>query len=102
MQIIPYQVITGNYNVSHCYRDDDNIIPYQVITGNYNPLIIGKLPALDYTIPSDNRELQPPEQGRKQQSIIPYQVITGNYNRQKVVKKNRMIIPYQVITGNYN
>ena len=34
--IIPYQVITGNYNVSHCYRDDDNIIPYQVITGNYN------------------------------------------------------------------
>ena len=34
--IIPYQVITGNYN--EYYHDNiiDVIIPYQVITGNYN------------------------------------------------------------------
>ena len=57
---------------------------------------------LNYTIPSDNRELQPvsipPEAGE----IIPYQVITGNYNCSGSASTNLTIIPYQVITGNYN
>ena len=34
----------------------------------------------DYTIPSDNRELQRFEKAEKELIIIPYQVITGNYN----------------------
>ena len=34
----------------------------------------------DYTIPSDNRELQLPNSSTLKISIIPYQVITGNYN----------------------
>ena len=34
--IIPYQVITGNYNVTDMMKDLAEIIPYQVITGNYN------------------------------------------------------------------
>ena len=33
-----------------------------------------------YTIPSDNRELQPNVIEKIQNEIIPYQVITGNYN----------------------
>ena len=56
--IIPYQVITGNYNGTLREYDLRSIIPYQVITGNYNHDIDGK-----------NKE-----------RIIPYQVITGNYN----------------------
>ncbi len=36
MIIIPYQVITGNYNLTTVYIYGDTIIPYQVITGNYN------------------------------------------------------------------
>ena len=38
--IIPYQVITGNYNVTDMMKDLAEIIPYQVITGNYNPFNI--------------------------------------------------------------
>ena len=57
--IIPYQVITGNYNWCSGYLKIDVIIPYQVITGNYN--------------------LQAPHTCG--QWIIPYQVITGNYNK---------------------
>ena len=34
--IIPYQVITGNYNGTVRYKFQFVIIPYQVITGNYN------------------------------------------------------------------
>ena len=34
----------------------------------------------DYTIPSDNRELQHTEDPEDVEEIIPYQVITGNYN----------------------
>ena len=34
--IIPYQVITGNYNISYAVQQEHQIIPYQVITGNYN------------------------------------------------------------------
>ena len=56
--IIPYQVITGNYNVNSVKYNWEKIIPYQVITGNYNKLRVHK---------SDP-------------NIIPYQVITGNYN----------------------
>ena len=35
----------------------------------------------DYTIPSDNRELQPVGEDNEKIKIIPYQVITGNYNQ---------------------
>ena len=34
--IIPYQVITGNYNRELKQYKGFRIIPYQVITGNYN------------------------------------------------------------------
>ena len=37
-------------------------------------------PVIYYTIPSDNRELQPATPDEQSASIIPYQVITGNYN----------------------
>ena len=36
--IIPYQVITGNYDHSIVCFIDVHIIPYQVITGNYDEL----------------------------------------------------------------
>ena len=55
-----------------------------------------------YTIPSDNRELQPKENAKLQEDIIPYQVITGNYNCRTTLTIQARIIPYQVITGNYN
>ena len=34
--IIPYQVITGNYDADERARARQLIIPYQVITGNYD------------------------------------------------------------------
>ena len=34
--IIPYQVITGNYDVTVATCKRTAIIPYQVITGNYD------------------------------------------------------------------
>ena len=34
--IIPYQVITGNYDYRNKAIDEEQIIPYQVITGNYD------------------------------------------------------------------
>ena len=34
--IIPYQVITGNYDMPNGYNPHEPIIPYQVITGNYD------------------------------------------------------------------
>ena len=39
--IIPYQVITGNYNLTIIFSAVTDIIPYQVITGNYN-IIVGE------------------------------------------------------------
>ena len=78
--IIPYQVITGNYNIRCSRYDNLHIIPYQVITGNYNQL----LACVFFRF------------------IIPYQVITGNYNIRCSRYDNLHIIPYQVITGNYN
>ena len=56
----------------------------------------------NYTIPSDNRELQQGIRWRKYAAIIPYQVITGNYNEASASIHALNIIPYQVITGNYN
>ena len=56
--IIPYQVITGNYDVWTVKAHTVKIIPYQVITGNY-----------------DTKD----EYGEAT-GIIPYQVITGNYD----------------------
>ena len=56
--IIPYQVITGNYDDFVRLREKKKIIPYQVITGNYDN---GCQFTLDIF-------------------IIPYQVITGNYD----------------------
>ena len=56
----------------------------------------------DYTIPSDNRELQQLLWIDVVDLIIPYQVITGNYNSEAVNALALDIIPYQVITGNYN
>ena len=55
-----------------------------------------------YTIPSDNRELQLGAVVTCDIAIIPYQVITGNYNSCAMLLVMRCIIPYQVITGNYN
>ena len=87
-------------------------------------MLDAEMTPVDYTIPSDNRELQPncvsmsgisnytiPSDNRELQlrfvffyfyEIIPYQVITGNYNRFTTGNKTPLIIPYQVITGNYN
>ena len=41
-EIIPYQVITGNYNAKNDTFKNQEIIPYQVITGNYNSNAGGK------------------------------------------------------------
>ena len=60
-----------------------------------------KLPQ-NYTIPSDNRELQLSLPALPSGIIIPYQVITGNYNGVTPDESMAFIIPYQVITGNYN
>ena len=38
--IIPYQVITGNYDTKDEYGEATGIIPYQVITGNYDSLFL--------------------------------------------------------------
>ena len=57
---------------------------------------------MDYTIPSDNRELQLNGNNYEAYAIIPYQVITGNYNKSLLRFHYAKIIPYQVITGNYN
>ena len=59
LPIIPYQVITGNYNIHKENSLIVQIIPYQVITGNYNDWNFAPINIL----------------------IIPYQVITGNYNQ---------------------
>ena len=56
----------------------------------------------NYTIPSDNRELQLNGVQLGSSGIIPYQVITGNYNPSSSNTRLPSIIPYQVITGNYN
>ena len=85
LPIIPYQVITGNYNPKLSTLLLWLIIPYQVITGNYN-LCQCLILIMNYTIPSDNRELQPVIVRATQNVIIPYQVITGNYNLWKMAK----------------
>ena len=44
------------------------------------PEAVNALALAHYTIPSDNRELQQSRSMVIQKLIIPYQVITGNYN----------------------
>ena len=44
LPIIPYQVITGNYNDWNFAPINILIIPYQVITGNYNQWSTGNGP----------------------------------------------------------
>ena len=61
--IIPYQVITGNYDGIKVFKKLTGIIPYQVITGNYDSICAVV----------------------KYGNIIPYQVITGNYDHIKIV-----------------
>ena len=78
--IIPYQVITGNYDSSFQNVPAELIIPYQVITGNYDNSAYFRNPL----------------------GIIPYQVITGNYDSTRHIRLFSKIIPYQVITGNYD
>ena len=40
LPIIPYQVITGNYDIPILLEVVNVIIPYQVITGNYDETLI--------------------------------------------------------------
>ena len=55
-----------------------------------------------YNIPSNNRELQHPDDGERISTIITYQVITGNYSPVSYFGRSIFIITYQVITGNYS
>ena len=57
---------------------------------------------INYTIPSNNRELRPKPTFFPFLKIIPYQVITGNYDKSRAKGRCGRIIPYQVITGNYD
>ena len=102
LPIIPYQVITGNYNYAKYRRTDGIIIPYQVITGNYNRCGMGKkvITIIPYQVITGNYNKE--RDMNFGQGIIPYQVITGNYNNLPVSIRTVIIIPYQVITGNYN
>ena len=100
--IIPYQVITGNYNHPETHKMFWVIIPYQVITGNYNRSCSNVFIGTDYTIPSDNRELQ-----LKLLNGIKGAYYTIPSDNRELQQKKRVIfsfqiIPYQVITGNYN
>ena len=56
----------------------------------------------NYTIPSDNRELQQWKRTRHSRNY--YTIPSDNRELQQCVKykRNLKIIPYQVITGNYN
>ena len=56
--IIPYQGLSGNYNVVSEVVTLYGIIPYQGLSGNYN--LFGK--------------------GKTLSAIIPYQGLSGNYN----------------------
>ena len=81
------------------------LIPYYTIPSNnreLQPCIRTQNPLHHYTIPSNNRELQRTNTTAESSSIIPYQVITGNYNLLPSNVRLHLIIPYQVITGNYN
>ncbi len=56
-----------------------------------------------YTIPRNNRELQPCQLcNRCERTIIPYQEIIGNYSEHVRVQHEQYIIPYQEIIGNYS
>ncbi|EEV02679.1 hypothetical protein ROSINTL182_05401 [Roseburia intestinalis L1-82] len=100
--IIPYQVITGNYNrsCSNVFIGTDYTIPSD--NRELQLKLLNGIKGAYYTIPSDNRELQQKKRVIFSFQIIPYQVITGNYNFCGQITDYECIIPYQVITGNYN
>ena len=56
--IIPYQELSGSYNLNIAFRHVQKIIPYQELSGSYNPDI-------DYIVLDE---------------IIPYQELSGSYN----------------------
>ena len=56
----------------------------------------------NYTIPRNNRELQPAKSFRPLFRIIPYQEIIGNYSLSPNTVSIISIIPYQEIIGNYS
>ena len=55
-----------------------------------------------YTIPRNNRELQPYFANVSITWIIPYQEIIGNYSLFNENHEEDAIIPYQEIIGNYS
>ncbi len=82
----------------------DYVCDYTIPSDNreLQPKIFRKLSLRHYTIPSDNRELQRKFAFWIFDVIIPYQVITGNYSDVAYISGGATIIPYQVITGNYS
>ena len=64
--------------------------------------VIAEVTAVNYTIPSDNRELQLMRAGLT--LLINYTIPSDNRELQHGLCSvcNGCIIPYQVITGNYN
>ena len=56
----------------------------------------------NYTIPRNNRELQHNRVIIHLGDIIPYQEIIGNYSPKVIVHILLIIIPYQEIIGNYS
>ena len=56
--IIPYQELSGNYNLSLTNMITLRIIPYQELSGSYNTSVPVDDLAHDYTIPRTVRELQ--------------------------------------------
>ena len=82
------------------YRKRNYTIPSDNRELQRSPILPGTNP--DYTIPSDNRELQLIE---KEIALLKdYTIPSDNRELQlyKMLVKNIPIIPYQVITGNYN
>ena len=55
-----------------------------------------------YTIPRNNRELQHKTAAFALLLIIPYQEIIGNYSIVHGIRLPDVIIPYQEIIGNYS
>ncbi len=83
------------------YLKDDN---YTIPSDNrelqpYNRLYLRRY---HYTIPSDNRELQPDDD--TEEKLMDYTIPSDNRELQQSRYQDHIlaIIPYQVITGNYN
>ena len=110
-------MITGNYNNLSTSEYKALIIPYQVITGNYNGSVnatsshytipsdnrelqryrYDERPCRNYTIPSDNRELQ--REDGKYTGYLDYTIPSDNRELQQSRYQDHIlaIIPYQVI-----